>query len=62
MSPRLILDPSQPVHQAAQTTALLEALTDEGPDGAHVIARGWIWRHLALDAPATTVVLITTDN
>lgn len=61
-SPCLILDPTQPWHQVSDTSATLEVLADDDPDGALVIARGWIWHHRALHAPITTVALITTDN
>ena len=57
MTDDLLLDPSQPVHQAAETRRLLEDGRDYGPDGSQVIARGWTWQ-----SNPTIIVAITTDN
>ena len=57
MTDALLLDPSQPWEQAAETRRLLEEGLDAGPDGSQVIARGWTWR-----SDPTVLVQIDSDN
>lgn len=58
----LTLDPTQSVEDAEGVTALLDALTDDGPGAVGAIARGWVWPAYQQGQWMAVVVLVTGDN